>query len=619
MSETAQDLDPLLATTFRGQWKERVRALSHLPTIFKIIWEAGAMFLVFGFLLRLVAATMPVALLGVTKVIIDNVAAAHAARPVSPAFWWYVGLEVALAAISALLGRWNWYVDTVLADRFSRNLSVRIMNHASRLDLAQYEDAAFYDKLERARLQATDRVPMIAALGQIIQQAVTAISFCVGIFWYSPLLLIVLTLCLIPAFAGESHYAFLGYSLASRQTSVRRKVDYLRILGASKESAKELKLFSLSDFFTSQFRELSDHLFEQNRSLWRRRVVTGAALSLVTTAGYYSAYIYVVYRAIHGDISVGTLTFLSGSIAGASSSLQGIFSTFSNIADQTLFLSDLTKFFEVKPVLKIAERPRRAPLVIRDGFRFEQVTFRYPGSERPVLQDFDFHIAPGERVALVGENGQGKTTIIKLLTRLYDPTYGRILLDGVDLKEYDPESLFSVFSVLFQDFMRYDMEAEGNIAVGHISLANDENANREALLHSAADRSGASAVIERLPLKMKQMLGRRFEGGIDLSGGEWQKIALARAYLREAQIYVLDEPTAALDARSEFEVFERFAELTKGKMAVLISHRFSTVKMVDRIMVLKDGRIVEQGNHEELLALDGLYASLFELQAASYR
>lgn len=613
---TTHSREHFASATFAEQWRQRVRSLRHLPPIFGILWQAGTRFLIFGFVLRLTAATIPVVLLAVTKVIIDNVAAVAAGRPVSPRFWGWVGLEVAVAATGSLLGRWNWYVDTVLADRFSRNLSVRIMEHASTLDLAQYEDAAFYDKLERARLQATDRVPMIAALGMVIQQTITAISFCVGILWYSPLLLLLLTVCLLPAFAGESHFAFLGYSLAMSQTPTRRKIDYLRVLGASKESAKELKLFSLSGFFTNQFRELSDSLFEQNRILWKRRMLVGAALSLVTIAGYYGAYIFVVYQAVHGAISVGTLTFLSGSIAGASYSLQGIFSTFSNIADQTLFLTDLSEFFEVKPALKVSARPVPAPETIRDGFRFEHVGFHYPGSNRPILEDFNLHLAPGDRVALVGENGQGKTTIIKLLTRLYDPTSGRILLDGVDLRDYDSEGLFHVFSVLFQDFMQYDMEAEANIAVGRIGLS---GLGKERLIRSAAERSGALPVIERLPQKMNQMLGRRFEGGVDLSGGEWQKIALARAYLREAQVYILDEPTAALDARAEFEVFERFAELTRGKMAVLISHRFSTVKMVDRILVLRDGRIVEQGNHEQLMALGGLYASLFELQAASYR
>jgi ATP-binding cassette subfamily B protein len=615
LDHTDSPSNPPLAG-FRDQWRERAKALRHLPTVFSVIWEAAAPFVVFGLILRAVSACLPLGLLAVTKMIIDSVAGVASGKPLPHAFWWWVALEITLAVCAAILGRTNWYVDTVLADRFSHALSLRVMAHAAELNLEQYENAGFHDKLERARLQATDRAPLIAALGLLIQQTFTAVSLCIGIAWYSPWLLAILALCLFPAFAGESHYAFLGYSLAISQTPTRRRLDYLRILGASKESAKELKLFSLSRFFTNQFRDLSDILFQQNRRLWRRRLFSGAALSLVTASGYYGAYIYVVYRAVHGEISVGTLTFLTGAIGGASSSLQSIFSTFSNIADQTLFLTALSDFFQVRPVLPVSPVALPAPNPILEGIRFENVGFHYPGADRPVLQNFNLHLAPGDRVALVGENGQGKTTIIKLLTRLYDPTSGRILLDGIDLREYDPQSLFAQFSVLFQDFMEYDMEVHGNIGVGRIDLTGPD---RDRLIARAADRSGAREVIDRLPGKMNQMLGRRFDGGVDLSGGEWQKVALARAYLRDAQIYVLDEPTAALDARSEFEVFERFAELTRGKMAVLISHRFSTVKMVDRILVLKDGRIFEQGSHEQLLAHGGLYASLFELQASSYR
>ncbi len=525
-------------------------------------------------------------------------------------------MEILLALISAILVRANRYVDAILADRFSHNLSIRVMEHAAHLDLAQYEDASFHDQLERARMQATDRAPLIAALGLAVQQAVTAASLCVGILWFSPWLLAVLTLCLLPALAGESHFAFLGYSLANRQTPDRRRLDYLRFLGASKESAKELKLFSLAAYLSHEFRELSERLFTENRNLWRRGLAAGIALSLFTTAGYYGAWIFVVWRAVHGAISVGTLTFLSGSIAGATSSLQGLFSTFSGIADQSLFLIDVADFFELRPVLRVKENAIAVPRPIRQGFRFENVTFRYPGGDRAILENLNLNLAPGERLALVGENGEGKTTIVKLLTRLYDPTSGRILLDGVDLREYDPQSLFGEFSVLFQDFMHYDMDAEGNIAVARTDLV---GSRRESLTARAARNSGAGEVIDRLPDGMNQMLGRRFEGGVDLSGGEWQKIALARAWIRDAQIFVLDEPTAALDARAELEVFERFSALTEGKMAVLISHRFSTVKMADRIVVLKGGRIAEQGNHDELIGRDGLYASLFELQAASYR
>jgi ATP-binding cassette, subfamily B, bacterial len=607
---------PSAIAGFVEQWRARLRELRNLSTVLRIIWQASPGFATAWLVVRVAGSLLPLALLAVSKVIIDGVTAVATGKQLPDNFWYWIAAEIFLAILAATLGRANWYFDTTLGARLSHDLSIRVMEHAATLDLTAYEDPAFYDKLEHARHQATDRATMVSTLGMGIQQTITAASLCIGIVWFSAWILLLLTLSLIPAIVGESHYAFLGYSLATRQTPGRRRLDYLRLLGASKESAKELKLFSLAGYLASEFRDLSEQLFQESRQFWGRRFVMGAVLSLFAISGYYAAYVAAVWRAVHGMISVGTLTFLTGSIAGATSSLQALFSTFSNIADQTLFLKALTDFFQMRPALPVPPNPKPVPRPIREGFRFENVSFSYPGTARPVLHNFNFHISTGERVALVGENGQGKTTIIKLLTRLYDPTSGRILLDGVDLREYDQQSLFRESSVLFQDFMQYDMEARNNIAVGRIDLTGPE---RDSLIAAAAERSGASEVIERLPAKMDQMLGRRFSGGVDLSGGEWQKIALARAYLRDAQIYVLDEPTASLDARSEMEVFERFADLTKGKMALLISHRFSTVKMADRIVVLKDGRIFEQGSHSELMARGGLYASMFELQAASYR
>jgi ATP-binding cassette subfamily B protein len=321
----------------------------------------------------------------------------------------------------------------------------------------------------------------------------------------------------------------------------------------------------------------------------------------------------VVYRTVSGELSWGTLQFLAGAIAGASSNIQSIFATFSSIADQSLFLTDLVEFFRVQPTVRSKPGALPAPRPIHSGFVFDGVSFSYPGSSRLVLDNLDLRIEPGERIALIGENGQGKTTIVKLITRLYDPTGGRILLDGVDLRDYNIEDLNREIGVIFQDFMRYEMTARRNIQVGRMELDSDDDIRR------AARKSLADAVIARLPKGYEQLLGRRFEGGLDLSGGEWQKVALARAYLRDAQLLILDEPTAALDARSEYEVFQRFAELTEGKMALLISHRFSTVRMADRIVVLENGRIAEQGSHGQLIALGARYAEMFELQAASYR
>jgi len=427
-------------------------------------------------------------------------------------------------------------------------------------------------------------------------------------------LLVLLVLAVVPAFLGESHFAFLGYSLNIEQTPARRRLDYLRQLGSSKEAAKELKLFGLAPFVTGEYAQLADSLYHQNTRLARRRLFSGVLLSLVSTCSYYGAYAYVVFRTVYGGMSWGDLQFLTGALAGANGGIQALFTTFSNIADQSLFLTDLVDFFKVQPTIRSRADAIPAPRPMCEGVVFENVSFAYAGNRRLVLDRLNLHIGLGERIALVGANGQGKTTIVKLLVRQYDPTGGRILLDGVDLREYDVEDLHRLFGVIYQDFMRYDMTARQNIAVGHIETRarNDE-------IELAARKSLANAVISRLPLGYDQVLGRRFDGGVDLSGGEWQKIALARAYLRDAQILVLDEPTAALDARAEYEVFERFAELTVGKSALLISHRFSTVRMADRIVVLADGRIAEHGSHAELLRRGGEYAEMFELQASSYR
>jgi ATP-binding cassette subfamily B protein len=455
---------------------------------------------------------------------------------------------------------------------------------------------------------------MIQSIGRLEQQMITALTMSVAIMAYSPWLMLLLIAGVVPAFLGESHFAFLGYAKNFRQTPIRRQLDYLRVLGGSKEAAKELKLFSLKDFLTQRFTKLSDKIYAEDVDLARRRLGAGALLSIVSTGAYYAAYVFVILRTIAQTIDIGTFYFLVSAIQQASSNIQQVFSTLSSIADQALFLTDLLAFFQMEPTIRSKPNALPAPRPIMRGFEFCNVSFRYPGASRLVLDGLNFHLHPGERIALVGQNGEGKTTIVKLLTRLYDPTEGQILLDGVDLREYNLEDLHREIGVIFQDFMRYEMTAGENIAVGQI-----EQIDNLPRLQDAADKSMADQVVAKLPAKYEQMLGRRFDGGVDLSGGEWQKIALARAYLRDAQVLILDEPTAALDARSEFEVFHRFSELTAGKTALFISHRFSTVRMADRIVVLENGKIAEDGTHETLASLGGRYAEMFEMQAASYR
>jgi len=385
-------------------------------------------------------------------------------------------------------------------------------------------------------------------------------------------------------------------------------------LETSKESAKEVKIFGLGEHLRSRYATLTDEVIRKNRVLTRKRMWWGSALSIVGSIGYYASFAYLVWEALRGQITVGTLTFLAGAIAGSSQQLQSVFSLFSSISDQALFLTDLVDFLAVEPRIQSKPNAILAPRPIREGFEFRDVSFQYPGSSRMVLDRLNFRIEPGEHIALVGENGQGKTTLVKLMARLYDPTAGSILLDGVDLREYNVDDLQREIGIIFQDFVRYDMPARLNIGVGRIGELDQDEA-----LWEAARKSRAAGTLERLAGGLDQMLGRRFEGGVDLSGGEWQKFALARAYLRNAQVLILDEPTAALDAVAESEVFARFAELARHSTAVLISHRFSTVRKADRIVVLEGGKIREQGTHDQLVTIRGRYARLFELQAANYR
>jgi ATP-binding cassette, subfamily B, bacterial len=601
--------------SFWKSWQERLTALRNVPPVLKIVWVSGRIVVTLGLVFRLLVSLLPIAIPYVTKLIIDAIIQARAAhQPVKAGFWWLVVAEFSLAVLASIFTRVIDYLDSLLADKYVRHVSIEVMKHAADLDLIAYEDPVYYDRLERARVQATDRLAMIQSIGRLIQQTIIAVGMSVAVMYYSPWLILLLIAGVVPAFLGESHFAFLGYAKNYKQTPIKRQLDYLRVVGGSKEAAKELKLFNLKDFFTERFTALSNQIYSEDVSLARRKLTATAFLSILATLGYYSAYVFIVWRTIQGTLSIGTLTFLAAAILGASTNIQQIFSTLAGIADQALFLTDLLAFFQMQPTIRSKPNALLTPRPITRGFEFVNVSFSYPGSPRRVLNGLNFHLHPRERVALIGENGQGKTTIVKLITRLYDPTEGKILLDGIDLREYSLEDLYTQIGVIFQDFMRYEMIARENIAVGQIEKLGDLP-----ILQEAAHKSLADEVISKLPAHYEQMLGRRFDGGVDLSGGEWQKVALARAYLRNAQLLILDEPTAALDARSEFEVFQRFAELTAGKMALFISHRFSTVRMADRIVLLENGNIAEEGSHERLASQGGRYAEMFEMQAASYR
>src|SRR5215469_14643239 len=493
---------------WRG-WRDRLSALRNVPVVLRFVWESGRAVVVFGLVARVLAALLPVALFWVSKLIIDGIVrivTTH--QPAGPGLWWLVAGEFGLAVLTGLLGRAIDYSDALLAGKYMHYISVRVMEHAASLDLLAYEDPLFYDRLERARVQATDRLYMIQAIGRLIQQVITTITLSVTIMVFSPWLLLLLVAGVIPAFLGEMHFAFLGYAKNFRQTPIKRQLDYLRLLGGSKEAAKELKLFGLREFLIKRFDGLSRRVYEEDVALGRRKGIAGSVLSAIGTAGYYSAYVYAVWRTVSGVFSFGTLTLLANAIREASSNLQQTFSTLSTIADQALFLTDLIAFFEMRPAVTSKANALPAPRPIVRGFEFRNVSFRYPGGSRLVLNGFNFHLRPGERVALIGENGEGKTTIVKLLTRLYDPLEGQILLDGVDLREYNLEDLYREIGVIFQDFMRYEMTARENIAVGLIDAVDNLP-----LVEKSARKSMADEVIEKLPSRYEQMLGRRFDGG----------------------------------------------------------------------------------------------------------
>ena len=602
-------------------FKERLGALRNLPEFFSLIWSCNNWLGALNILLRVIRASLPLAMLYVGKLIIDEIvrisviaSGPAVENPDMSIVTIYVLIELGLAVFSDLLGRGIALLDSLLGDLVSHEISLRLMHQSARLDLECFEDSDFYDKLERARRQASSRILLMSQVLTQLQDSITVFFLAAALITFNAWLLLLLAITLIPAFLGETHFNSQSYSLMYGWTQERRELDYLRFAGASDETAKEVKIFGLSDFFGSRYKKLAGEYYRANRDLSTRRAAWGGLLSMVGSFGYYTAYAVIIYRTVYGELSLGDLTFLSGSFLRLRSLMEAILIRFSSIADSALYLRDLFDFLEMEPRIISIDNSLPFPVTIRKGFTFENVGFRYPQMKQWVLRDVSFTLHPGEKLALVGENGAGKTTLVKLLTRLYDPVEGRIMLDGHDLRKYNLDGLRDAVGVIFQDYVKYHLTATENIAVGLIDERNNETRIKEAARQSLADK-----VIENLPNGYQQMIGRWFKQGTNLSGGEWQKIAIARAYMRDAQLLILDEPTASLDARAENEVFRRFVELTFDKCAVLISHRFSTVRMADRIVVLHEGQLLEHGTHDELLAVGGRYSELFQMQAAGYR
>ncbi len=596
--------------------KDRFAALRSLPLLFHLLWVTSLGMTVANVLLRLARAAVPLALLYMGKLIVNEVVRLRqvGGEPALTYLWMLVAAECGVALLSDLLRRAVALLDSLLGDRFSIHTSLRVMEHAAGLDLERFEDSTFYDKFERARQQTSGRILLMSQALSQIQDGVTLGLLAAGLVAFSPWLLLLLLVTLVPAFLGEAHFNGQTYSFMYQWTPERRELEYLRYTGASDDTAKEVKVFNLSGFLTDRYRTLAERFYRANRTLSVRRTGWGTGFAMVGSAGYYTAYGLILLRTVQGQLSLGDLTFLAGSFSRLQALLQDILVRFSSMAEGALYLRDLFAFFELTPRVQSPLHPCPFPRPIQVGFTFDNVGFQYAHSERWAIRHLSFTLPVGERLALVGENGAGKTTVVKLLARLYDPTEGRVLLDGHDLREYDPQEVRREIGIIFQDFVRYQLTAADNIAVGRIEAREDKGR-----IGLAAARSLADTVIAALPKGYEQVVGRRFAHGVELSGGEWQKIALARAYMRDAQVLILDEPTAALDARAEHEVFQRFTELTRGKSAVLISHRFSTVRMADRVLVLAGGQLCEFGTHEELLARNGRYAELFHLQASGYR
>jgi ATP-binding cassette subfamily B protein len=608
-----------LTARIRSQLCDIWQALRNTPEAFRLVWAASRRSALAAGGLTVVAAMLPAAQAWAGKLIVDSIVTAIA-EGLEPAAGLqrvlpYVALEFGLLLISSITDRVRKLFDRILQTQLTNHVSTLIIRKAVSLDLAFFEDPVFYDTLQNARRRADiSALSIVNATLQMVQQAITLVSLVALLIRFSPWLALIVFLSAIPAFLSQSQYAERAFRVTSRRAPEARLLHYLETLLTRSDSAKEIKLFGLGKPLLARYRELFTRFYLEDRAIAGRRTIAALAWGVLSDLVYYGSYVWVVLRTVAGAITLGDMTMFLGIFRQSQRSIRSLLDSVNRLYESNLFLDSLMTYLQLEPLLVSPPHGLSAPSPIRRGIEFRDVSFHYPRSEVDVLRRVNLHIHPGERIALVGLNGAGKTTLIKLLTRLYDPTEGQVLLDGVDLREYDLRSLHQRFGVIFQDFVRYRLTIRESIGFGQVDALDDL-----ARIRRAAERGGASSLVDSLPDGYDSTLGRRWDKGLELSGGEWQKIALARAFMRGAEVLVLDEPTAALDAEAEYEVFQRFGELTEGRIAVLISHRFSTVRMADRIVVLSAGRIVEAGSHAELMEMDGRYARLFNLQAESYR
>jgi ATP-binding cassette subfamily B protein len=604
-------------------WSERLAqvrtAFGNIPGAFRLVWRADRRSTLVMAALTLVAAALPAAQAWAGALIVDSVVDSFTAR-VDPLAGLertlpYLGFELALLLIGAAAAQMRMFYEHVLNARLGHAINVDIIRKALSLDLSYFEDASFYDKLQNARREADFRaLGIINGSYSVVQNLLTLLSFAVLLLAFNPWITLVLFGATIPAFVAQGRYSHLYFRLLTWHAPEFRRMQYLEHVLTVDSSVKEVKLFSLGEPLLKRYSDTFQVFFREDVDLARRRSLISVGWGVIANLSYYGAYAWIVFVTIAGTITLGSMTLYLTLFRQSQSAFQSLFSNVTRLYENGLFMDNLFSFLNLQPHMSRATQPVAVPPRLQRGLEFRNVSFRYPGRDDWALRNINLTIAPGEKLALVGPNGAGKTTLIKLLTRLYDPTEGEILLDGVDLRNYDIDEVRRRIGVIFQDFVKYQLSARENIGFGQIDRLDDESRVRE-----AAQRGGADDIIAELPAGMETMLGRWFENGFELSGGQWQKIALSRAFMREGEVLVLDEPTAALDAEREYEIFQRFRELTASKIAVLISHRFSTVRMADRIAVIENGCITEIGSHAELLRQGGTYARLFEMQAEGYR
>lgn len=584
-----------------------------------LVWQTSRPLMVLLAVLTLVAGLLPAGVAWVGQLIVDAVVAGIAehqssGRVVTDEVLHWVALEAGLVVAVAAVQRGLSACQSLLRAQLGHRVNVMILDKALTLELRHFEDSEFYDKLTRARRQASSRpLSLVNRTFGVVQNVISLTSYGVLLWQLSPWAVLILFAAGVPSFIVEAKFSGDAFRLFRWRSEETRKQAYLETVLAREDYAKEVKLFGLGPRLLERYREIFELLYGEDRRLTLRRAAWGFLLGLVATSAFYGAYAWVGVEAVSGRITLGQMTMYLLLFKQGQSAVSASLTAIGGMYEDNLYLSNLYEYLEQEvafPEGGATEGPRPG-----DGVRFQDVSFTYPGSDTPAVDGVSVHLRPGEALALVGENGSGKTTLIKLLTRLYVPTRGTILLDGLDIREWDEQALRRRVGVIFQDFARYQLLAGENVGAGDVEAFEDEERWEQ-----AAQQGMAAPFIERMPDRYRTQLGRWFKDGRELSGGQWQKIALSRAFMRSgADVLVLDEPTAAMDAEAEAQVFEHVRGLSRDKMAVLISHRFSTVRMADHIVVLDRGRVVEQGSHQQLLAARGRYARLFELQAAGYR